>query len=320
MTQLRTKTLSLLIVLLLTAAGATPETTQAQYTRPGSVSATFLNLGVSARAAGMGGAYIAMVDGATGTYYNPSALPWQGEGTHIAFNHLEYFDNINHEFMAVSRTFDDLGTFGASVTGLYTDQMKVRTPVQQGGTGATFVATSVQGTISYARRLTDHVTFGGSVRGISLNLYQGFTEQAVAADIAASYEADFRDFRFGMMISNIGSEVKFVDEAYPLPVEFTFGARMMAARFGQQKVLATTSAFKPNDGAPKGQVGAEYSFRDLFFLRGGYKINYDAKDFSFGGGVKVDAAGVGMRVNYGYAAWGKSLLGQTHRFSLNLTI
>ena len=100
----------------------------AQYERPGSTDAQFLKIGVSARSAGMGDAYIAVVEGAEATHYNPAALAWV-KGNDVAFNHNNWFAGINHDFIAVAHTFGRRGTFGISLTALYTDEMKVCTPL-----------------------------------------------------------------------------------------------------------------------------------------------------------------------------------------------
>jgi len=98
----------------------------AQYTRPGSTDAQFLKIGISPRGTAMGDAYIAVVEGAEGTYYNAASLAWI-KGTDIVFNHNFWFAGINHDFAAAVRSFDDIGTFGVAVTALYTDEMKVKT-------------------------------------------------------------------------------------------------------------------------------------------------------------------------------------------------
>lgn len=46
----------------------------AQYERPGSTTAQFLKIDISPRGAGMAGAYIAVVEGAEGVYYNPAII------------------------------------------------------------------------------------------------------------------------------------------------------------------------------------------------------------------------------------------------------
>ena len=92
----------------------------AQYNRPGSTDAQFLKIGVSARGTGMADAYLASVEGAEATYYNPAAMPWV-PNRDVVFTHTTWFAGINHEFAAATQNFDDIGSFGLSVTALYTD-------------------------------------------------------------------------------------------------------------------------------------------------------------------------------------------------------
>lgn len=290
----------------------------AQYNRPGSTSAEFLRIGVSARAAGMADAFLAVADGAEAVHYNPSALPWQGPGLHVTANHLEWFSQINHEFIAVSKTFDRVGTFGAALTMLYTDAMKVRTPLQQEGTGETFHSYNMRASVGYARWLTDRVTFGGTLSFVNVSLYGDFQERAVAVDIATSYRAGYRDFRFGVKIANLGSDLTFVNETYPLPTVFVFGARINAVDLDRQLVRVAGSVSKPNDGEPVGRIGIEYGFQDLLFLRGGYRINYSTARFAFGGGVKFSVGRRGAAADYAYIDY--SELGAAHQVGLKITL
>ena len=286
-----------------------------QYERPGSTDAQFLKIGVSARAAGMGDAYIAVVDGAEAVYYNPAALAWI-EGTSVAFTHLRWFAGINHEFAAVAHTFGRHGTFALSATSLYTDELKVRTPLQPDGTGETFYAGNVRVGLSYARYLTDRVTFGGSLNYIRMSLYHTFAAEAWAADISVLYVTHYRGFRFAMKMANFGTEVKFVNESYPLPAQFSFGMAINAVESEQQKLVASLSAVKPNDGRPLAQIGTEWAYRGLFFLRAGYHLNHEVAQYAFGSGVRLSLAGYAFRFDYGYSDF--SLLGAAHRLSLGL--
>lgn len=286
-----------------------------QYERPGSTDAQFLKIGVTARSAGMGGAYIAVASGADATYYNPAALA-RITGTAISFNHTKWFAGINHEFAAVARNMGRFGTLGISITALYTDMMEVRTPLQPDGTGETFYAGNVRAGISYARFLTDRVTFGGSLNALAMSLYPGITARAYSADIAILYVTFFRGFRFGMKIANFGSDLKFVNESYPLPTSFTFGLAVNAVDLSHQKLLASFSAVKPNDGQPLGQVGMEWNYRDLLFLRTGYPLNHDVAEYSLGAGIQLAAGSSRISVDYAYSGFG--LLGTAHRFGVNL--
>ncbi|OGU74224.1 MAG: hypothetical protein A2V93_07975 [Ignavibacteria bacterium RBG_16_34_14] len=263
----------------------------------------------------MGDAYIAIVEGAEGTYYNAASLAWI-EGTDIVFNHNFWFAGINHDFAAAAHTFDDIGTFGIAVTGLYTDEMKVRTPLQPDGTGETFYSGNYKFALSYSRFFTDRVTVGLSVGYINLSLFPGFSADAVAVDISTMYVSDFRGFKFAMQISNFGSNVQFVNESYPLPTNFTFGAGINVIESEVQKVLFSFAAIKPNDGQPLTQVGLEWGYDNMFFARGGYKINYDVATYSFGVGFKLGISGIGSRVDYSYSKLG--ILGASHRVGVGV--
>ncbi|MDP2363769.1 MAG: PorV/PorQ family protein, partial [Ignavibacteria bacterium] len=289
----------------------------AQYQRPGSTDAQFLKIGISPRGTALGDAYIAVVEGAEATYYNSAALAWI-KNVDIVFNHNFWFAGINHDFAAAAMTFGDVGTFGLAVTALYTDEMKVRTPLQPDGTGETFYAGNYKFGLTYSRFFTDRVTIGTTINYINLSLFKDFTADAISVDIATMYVSDFRGFRFAMQISNFGSNVKFVNEAYPLPTNFTFGASINAIDGEDQKVLVTFSASKPNDAQPVTQVGAEWSYGDNFFARGGYKFNYDAATYSFGAGFKYDLKGIKTRVDYSYSKF--TLLGASHRIGIGVAL
>lgn len=288
----------------------------AQYERPGSTDAQFLKIGVSARAAGLGNAYIAVVEGAEATYYNVAAIA-RIEGTAVAFSHTNWFAGINHDFVAVTHTFGRLGTFGFSMTALYTDAMKVRTPLQPDGTGETFYANNYRFGLSFARYLTDRVTFGGTINYINMSLYSDFSADAVSLDIAVLYVTNFRGFRFGMKIANFGSEVKFVNETYPLPTNFTFGLAMNAIQRQDHKLLISFSAIKPNDGQPLGQIGAEWNYRNLLFARTGFRPNHDVATYSFGTGLQLNIVKYKFGFDYSYSDF--ALLGVAHRFGIGLT-
>jgi hypothetical protein len=196
--------------------------------------------------------------------------------------------------------------------------MQVRTPLQPDGTGETFFSSNYRVGISFSRFLTDRVTFGATVNYIYLSLYSGFDDHAVSADVAAFYVTDFRDFKFGMKIANFGSEIKFVNEPYPLPVNFTFGLSMNAFEHEKQKALISINGIKPNDGKPLAMVGAEWNYNDLLFLRGGYHANHEIEKFGFGAGLQVPVRQYEIRFDYSYNDF--TLLGGAHRFGVVLRL
>ncbi len=289
----------------------------AQYERPGSATGQFLKIGVSARAAGMGGAYIAIAEGAEGTYYNPAVLPYV-KGISVSLMHNQWFAGVKHNFAALAYNVPNIGAFGLSVTALYTDPMKVRTPLQPEGTGETFYTADYRFGLSYARSLTNSVTFGGTISYLNMKLYEGFVENAVSADIAVLYNTGFRDFRFGLKIANFGSSVTFVNEEYPLPLNFTFGLGMNGLEMESQKVIVSLAAMKPNDGQTLLMGGMEWTYLNILSLRTGYKFNDDTATYSFGAGFNLNIKDYISMFDYSYSTYG--LLGESHRFGININL
>lgn len=288
----------------------------AQYDRPGSTDAQFVKIGVSPRGTAMSDAFIAVVNGAESMYYNASAMPWT-KGTDVVFNHTRWFAGINHEFFAVSHNAGDMGSFGLSATALMTDVMDVTTPLQPDGTGETFVAGNYKFTAGYARFLTDRVTIGVTAGYIHMKLYQSFTVDAFSVDISTMYVSDFRGFRFGMQISNFGSNLQYVNEPYPLPTCFTFGMAMNAIQEEKTKLIVSIAVSKPNEGQPLAQAGAELNFSDFLFLRGGYRINHSVATYSFGGGVRLNVE-IPIRLDYSYCDY--QTLGVVHRVGIGIEL
>lgn len=290
-----------------------PQVLSAQYERPGSSSAEFLNIGVHARAEAMAGAYLSIVDGAEAVYYNPAALA-RIKGVDISFGYTSWFASIRHEFLSIALPIGLHNTFAISATALHTDEMKVRTPFQPDGTGETFYAGSYRLGISYSRQLTDHVSAGITANYIRLYLHHDFSENGYAGDIAVLYDTGIRNFRFALHLSNFGSQIKFVNETYPMPTSFSFGLSANALETDSQAFLVSISANKPNDGSPRLNIGGEYNYQDYVFLRAGYNFDDIVKSFAFGGGLKLEVGSHGFSVDYSYSDFG--FLGGTPRFNI----
>lgn len=286
----------------------------AQYERPGSAGGQFLVIDVSPRAAAMAGAYLSVTNGAEAVYYNPAAIVYI-PNLALSATHTQWFAGINSEFVSAVINMDGIGSFGLIFTSLMTDEMQVRTPLQPDGTGETFYSAYYRFGIAYGRKLTNHVSFGGTINYIYGSLYKEFNASAVSADIAVLYVTNFHGFRFGMKIEHFGSEMKYINESYPLPTNFQFGLSMNAWDTEDYAILVSGRAIKPNVGKPLGSIGLELKLLKHIFVRGGYQINSDVQTFSFGAGLQWQVLNQDFTFDYSYSDY--SLLGGTHRFGLN---
>ncbi|MDX1699782.1 MAG: hypothetical protein R3250_04140, partial [Melioribacteraceae bacterium] len=59
-----------------------------------------------------------------------------------------------------------------------------------------------------------------------------------------------------------------------------------------------------------------YEWNELFYIRGGYKINVEEQDFSLGAGFKVDVDLALVELDYSFVNFER--LGSAHRFSIIL--
>lgn len=287
--------------------------------KTGTAGAQFLELGVSARAAGMGEVFLAVADDASALYYNPSGLTQLGQ-KELILTHVDYIAGITYDFGGISIPTSRLG--GVVGLGIYflnsgdipniTNRTKDLSNPEQ-----TYQAKEYALALTYARSLTDRFSIGTTLKFID-ELYEEERANGWAVDVGTMYKTDFKNFRIGVMMSNFGSDLKFIKEAYPLPINFKFGISMEPVTFGEHKALIGLELSHPNDNLEKFNSGVEYWYRDILALRVGNQFGYDSGDFSFGAGVKLPFySKTKLRVDYGYHDFG--FLSEVHRFTLNLS-
>ena len=287
-----------------------------QYERPGSTSAQFLKIDISPAAAAMGGSYYSVASGATALYYNPAAIASMDKKFDVVFNKTSWFADIDHDYSAVAYNHGRYGSFGLLLTRLITDEMKVRTPMQPDGTGETFFAGSYRLGFGYAKKMTDRVNFGGTINYIFISLFRDFKQEAATIELSADYDVGVRGMRFSMKIGNFGSSVKFVNEIYEMPTNFSFGLSGLILESKQTYLLGSSSINKPNDGPPIGLIGFEYGINKMIFLRGGYNLGHSSATWSTGAGVKFKLSNQLISADISFNDY--SSLGIVNRIGLNL--
>ncbi|NIN01644.1 MAG: PorV/PorQ family protein [candidate division Zixibacteria bacterium] len=282
----------------------------------GTAGAQFLELGVSARAIAMGEAFLSICDDASAVYYNPAGLSQLME-RQAMFTHVSYPAEINYDFVALAYPAPRFGgVWGVGFTMLNAGDMPYFGDYEVGlSPTQTFTAKDYALSLSYARSLTDRFNVGVTVKIID-ELYD--TERATgwAVDVGTLYDTGFKGFKIGMMISNFGPDLTFIDESYPLPMNFRFGGVVDVIRRGDHSAVFAVEGSHPNDNMEKFNAGVEYWFREIFALRFGNYFEYDEGGISTGGGLKFNVSRAAMSVDYGYHDMGH--LDNTHRFSVGI--
>lgn len=289
------------------------------FEKVGTLGGQSLKIGVGARAAAMGDAYVAIADDATAVYWNPAGIA-RLSGQSISINHTAWPAEILFDQAAYVFNVKWIpGMLGVNVRALTMSRDKVRTTYLPDGTGETFDAGEWAYGITYARSLTDKFSAGFSINYIQTGL-DDVTGKSTTFDFGTLYDVGILGAKIGMSIQNIGGDMTFIDEKVKMPVFFRVGGSFSILQRGESRLLTAAEFTHPPDNSEKLNLGAEYSFHDYLFLRGGYKMNYDTEGMTAGFGVKFPLTLVKSsvaRLDYAYSDL--KYLSQAHRVSVNVS-
>ncbi|MCZ6636090.1 MAG: PorV/PorQ family protein [bacterium] len=325
-------------VLPIQTAWATPESRAA---------ANFLLFEPSARASGMGNAYVAIADDANATYYNPAALA-DYDVRSLSTTFYKPVPNLASDifssFGAYTQPVQGIGNLGFSLN--YTSLgEQVRTDAQGNNLG-TFTSFGFALGVSYGTHLFRNMSLGVTVKFIHENLSGAGAgiEQGKGAGTSFAGDMGFMwkttdRLTLAWVLRNVGPNMTFIDadQADPLPQNFTLGIAYTALKRDNYQVLLTTDIYKPladqgffsfitgwNDSEPDEEfkdidyhVGAEWQYYlsedSAFALRAGYSYDQDGnrKPLTFGMGLKYNWASFDLS----YFADSNAALRNVFRFS-----
>lgn len=308
----------------------------------GTNAATFLEIGVGARAMAMGGSYVSVANDPTALFYNPAGIVWL-KGMQVEISHNQWLVGTKHDFVgAVFPIPFFTSSIGISFLNLDYGEQPVRTVERPEGTGETYSARDYAVALSFAMALTDRFSFGMSGKYINQRIWSE-TGNAMALDLGIFYNTIVKGLRLGISMSNFGNQIRlygrnldstvdpdeknenidrvavnYKTEAYPLPLLFRFGISYEKNLGSLGRALITMDLNHPSNSTESINLGAEYGLGGIFFIRGGYE-NLFEKDqingLTLGGGVDyVKPGSIGYRIDYAYSDWG--ILSNSHRFSI----
>lgn len=295
--------------------------------RTGTASFQFLKIGATARATGMGESFVAVSDDITSLQWNPAGLVSFKENG-ITASYTQWFVDTRLNYFGGVYHFGGSNAVGISVNSLQTEDMKITTEFQPGGTGETFSFSDIAIGLSYARQMTEQFSFGATVKYVQEDL-GALKMDGVLGDLATFYRTGLGTSRFAIMISNFGGQINPTGEvnlvsgeivnsfqSFPPPTNFQLGFAIEPLMDKQNRLTTSIQLNSPNDNAENLTFGAEYAYKEFLFFRGGYKVNVDAESFSGGVGLKFPISFAHANLDYSIANY--SDLGIAQRFSLNI--
>ena len=312
----------------------------AEFSKVGSSGAQFLKIGVGSKYQGLGEASVAIANDVYSMYWNPAGLA-SIDGSEVAFTNVNYLLDISLNYFGYAKAFEDVGVFGFSATVLSMGDQEITDFENQNGTGEYYSASSYSVGVSYARQLNTKFSFGGTVKYVGEKIHHERSE-GFAFDFGTMLQTGYRSLRLGMSISNMGPEMTFSGSdliyqdiqdpgtsdvpvtsekkasAYELPMMFRVGVAY-DLDFGPKSKVTIASEFKhPNDFDQQGSFGGQFGYDEKFFLRGGYKFNYDEEGLAFGGGLKTNLGEqTKLFIDYAWQDFGR--LSSMQKFSIGFS-
>lgn len=297
----------------------------------------FLALPNSARIAALGGNYLAIYDhDITLALANPSLISKEMHNN-LGFSFVDYYTDINYGFAQYGRSFENIGTFVATMQ--FINYGTFDRADQTGQRNGTFTAGEYALNIGWGRRLHPHWSIGANIKGI-YSSFESYNSFGLAVDVSGSYLNEERNFTASLIARNIGLMLSgyYSGQTHPLPFELQLGAskglehlplRFSLLYHNMQKwdltyedPLVVAQNTDPITGEVQDQsgigefadnlmmhiiMGAELNITDFLSLRGGY--NYGRRQDN-GVGTKMSTVGfswgIGIRISKFHFSYARS--------------
>jgi hypothetical protein len=275
---------------------------------PGTTGADILKIGVGARAIGMGEAYVAQADDVSSLYWNPAGLALMQE-RQASFMYDQMYQDLKFQNASIGIPLEN-GAIGGSLSYLSYGDIQGFAP--DGTATGNQTAYSGVGTLG-AAWLGNQWSAGANIKGVQEKLAD---EKATAAAFDLGGNAIYPKpvlggtLRFGAVVQNLGSDIKFEQQSDPLPMDWKLGVAAVQMLDKKLNVSMDYTSPKGDDAYVSG--GFEYWLVPFIALRAGY-VNSKTE----GNGMR---AGIGLRikgVSFDYAYAGQGELGMSHRYELS---
>ncbi|MDP5171546.1 MAG: PorV/PorQ family protein [Bacteroidia bacterium] len=269
--------------------------TTAQNERIGQAGATELLINSMPKSSGFNGLDLGSTSGIEGSLVNPAGIA-RTTGTELMFARTAWLRGSEifiNSFGFSQSVGVDGGTIGLLINTVNLGEF-VRTTVDQpDGTLGTFSPTFLNIGLSFAKKFTDQIHVGATVRVINQSTPE-VSANGVAFDAGVQYRNGEKDrLKLGIALRNVGPTMQFGGDGLAGRVTFESnkpydtGVELPTARFeiptvlsmggsydfflGTDNTITAMGAFISNSFYNnQGGLGLEYSYKDIVMLRGSF--------------------------------------------------
>ncbi|GAB4368888.1 MAG: hypothetical protein Kow0042_10290 [Calditrichia bacterium] len=296
-----------------------------------------MDIGVAARAQGMGGAFTAVSGDVTSAYYNPAGLS-QMKNTQISFMHTQQLiSSVNYDFLAFGRRQNEKRVWAVSLIRLGIDNIKDSRKAQVVSQNdpnnwridwdkvETFNAADYIFTLSVAQQWKPGWTLGGNLKIIRRDLAD-YSANGIGFDLGI-FKHSPKGLLLGAALRNATTtliawdtgEKELVKPALYLGGSYSF--QIDKFHLGLQPVVDLIfraenrkESARVNMGSISldGASGIELSYYRVLFLRTGLD---EIGRFNMGAGINIPH----IRIDYAFTNYSNEL-GNSHRIGLIIFI
>jgi hypothetical protein len=297
--------LIIILIISLATIGFTGE-------NPASTGLSFLKIGAGARAVGMGEAFTALVDDASGTFWNPAGLAHL-QNSELVFTHNEWLQGITNEYFSMGFNIGN-NVFGLSFLSNTVGGIERRVKPTAEPLGIVNAHDVLFG-LSYARELSPNLSIGFTTKFLYQKIYVE-NSSGVAVDLGLQYRTKINGLRAGVVLQNFGFMTKLKEESGQLPQTVRLGlAYLLPFQLFQGGIVLATDWVKNIKNTSHLNLGLEYNFKHFFALRFGYQTGWNDKGIQGGFGIRFKK----YRLDYAFVPF-TSDLGNAHRISFGMKL
>jgi hypothetical protein len=302
--------------------------------RVGTAGAQELLIPVGARGVALGYSSEVFLKGVDALYWNPAGLSRMDGSVEAMFSQMSYIADISVSYGAIGVRAGDFGDLGFTLKSLSFGNIPVTTVDYPDGTGELYSPSYLTFGVTYSRLLTDRISVGVTANLVSEKILS-MSASGIAFNVGIQYQnLGIQGLMLSVTAKNIGGNMRFdganaylnatpeqgnrgttpykVDMAsFEMPTCMEIGLGYFP-KLDEKSSIAIGGAFRNNNYLDdEVNFGAEYSYLNTVFIRGGYTFAPQASkditgdksyifDWTLGAGIQYDVGGVRLGFDYAY--------------------
>ncbi len=302
----------------------------------GTAGAQELLMPTDARGAALGSSAISNTFGVSALYWNPAGAAVL-DRTEAIFTHIPWIADIDIEYAAVATPIEDFGTIGLSLKVVSLGDMDETTVDFPEGTGRSFSPSYAVLGATFSKALTANINFGFSGHVIREDIFE-VSATGYSIDFGFTYKPRWEGMSLGIVMKNFGPDLKFSgrgfervyveagdrpvgsnNASFELPTSVNIGLSYNFYNKDKHSITTMGNFRANNHTTDYWQGGAEYSFDDWLFLRGGYGYS-EQQDYIFGTtlGAGITRQLGGLLVTFDYTWWDTKVFDNNQFFTFKI--